>query len=357
MVATPRPIALALVLACLGCDAEVSRRDVLPDLEVDPRQRELGRLLFYDPVMSADGETACATCHSELWGMSDGLPTSVGLGGGLLTGPGRKGPNVLTRNASTLWNVGYRELLFWDGRETSLEVQALTPMHSPVELGMSPEEVVLELRTIDEYVSYFADAFGDADESVTVEERAGESVTVEELGGESVTVERLATALAAFERSLVSRDSLYDGFLAGDSKALDAEQQRGLAVFEASGCDSCHIPPLFSSSIFAVRRDTVDPGRFAVSGLEADRGAMLTPTLRNVRDSAPYFHDGSVATLEEAVVSELERSGVKLSSADKDALVAFLGRGLADRSREPDRPEKVPSGLEVPVDGFRIPRP
>ncbi len=337
MVVTTRPIGLALVLACSGCDAEVARRDTLIDLEVDPRQRELGRLLFYDPVMSADGETACATCHSELWGMSDGLPTSIGLGGGLLTGPGRKGPNMLTRNAPTLWNVGYRDVLFWDGRETSLEVQALSPMHSPVELGMSPEEVVLELRTIDEYVAYFEDAFGDE--------------------SESVTVERLATALAVFERSLVSRDSLYDGFLDGDQKALDAEQQRGLEVFEASGCDSCHIPPLFSSSIFAVRRDTADPGRFAVSGLEADRGAMLTPTLRNLRDSAPYFHDGQSATLEEAVSFEIERSGVTLSSADEDALVAFLGRGLADRSREPDRPETVPSGLEVPVDGFRIPRP
>lgn len=300
---------------------------------------ELGRLLFYDPILSSDRQTACATCHSEVWGMSDGLPRSIGVGGGLLTGPGRVGPNVLQRNAPSLWNVAFRESLFWDGRETVLEQQVLSPMHSPVELGRDPEEVVTALAALPDYRSRFEAAFG-ADVGVTT---AG-----------------LTRALADFMRSLVSDRALYDGWVDGDDGALTPAMQRGMQRFGELGCATCHVPPRFESERYVDRGvGGDDTGREQVSGDARDRFAFRVPSLRNAQSTDPYFHDGSVAKLEDAILHELRRSpGFDPARVDDDVavLTAFVGRGLVDTSREPTRPDKVPSGLEVPVDGFRIPR-
>lgn len=356
--ATPRRPAwvaasVGLVLAVTGCDLEpqVPRVDLpweatpLSALEVPaaeaptPERVDLGRLLFYDPVLSSDGETACATCHSEIWGMSDGLPRSIGVGGGALTGPGRAGPNVTERNAQTLWNVAYRDALFWDGREDSLEAQALAPLHSPLELDLAPEDAVTELRSIPEYVARFAAAFPDE--------------------ADPVSIGALTRALAAFQRTLVSGAALYDAYAAGDPGAMSAEMVDGMWLFATAGCADCHTPPLFESSIYADRgRAAPDElGRMAVSGLASDRGAFRTPTLRNARDSDPYFHDGSVARLEDAVAHELARSPHGPFDADAARLIAtFIAKGLVDRARSPSRPAEVPSGLPVPLDGFRIPR-
>lgn len=269
--------------------------------------------------------------------MGDGLPRSIGLGGGALTGPGREGPNVLPRNAPSLWNVAFRPELFWDGREASLEALALIPLAAPDELGVDPDEAVARLGRVPEYVTLFEAAF------------AG--------GAEPVTRDRLLAALAAFQRTLVSDDALWDAWMEGDRAAMSDEMARGWRVFQDVGCDGCHVPPTFMSRGYARRVPAAqDPGRFVVTGREADRGAFRVPSLRNARETAPYFHDGSVATLEGAIRRELAVDGVALADADVAALVAFLGRALVDRSREPDRPEVVPSGLPVPLDGFRIPR-
>ncbi len=337
----------ALPLA--ACDAEPGARANLPpwgevtwpdSVPVDPMRADLGRLLFYDPVLGSDGETACATCHSELWGMSDGLPTSIGVGGGSLTGPGRKGDAVGTRNSPTLWNVVWRPALFWDGRETSLENQALFPMHSALELARDPDVVVSELASIDEYVALFAAAYGDP---------APHNGTV--------TVDRMKTALAEFQRTLIADRTSYDRWVAGDAGAMTDEMVRGMELFAALDCTSCHVPPTFESNTFHARITSVDPGRIAVTNLESDRGAMRTPTLRNIRMSEPYFHNGSVASLEDAVRLEVAHTGETLSDTELQALLAFLGRALVDRSREPFRPTQVPSGLPVPIDGFRVLRP
>lgn len=304
------------------------------------RQAALGRLLFYDPILSGDGETACATCHSELWGMADGLARSVGVGGGHLAGPGRTGPHVLDRNAPTLWNVAFRPALFLDGREPSLEAQVLLPMRAADELARAPADAVLAISQVPEYVTLFGAAFpGDP---------------------EPVSVGNLQRAIAAFERGLVSDDGLWDAWRAGDARALSDGMRRGLGVFEDAGCDGCHVPPTFEAELYAVRR-SIDPtapdlGRFEVTGVDADRGAFRVPTLRNIRESGPYFHDGAVDTLEAAIASELETDGLALDADDERALVDFVGRALVDRSREPYRPKTVPSGLAVPEDGFRIPR-
>jgi cytochrome c peroxidase len=332
---------------CAGCDGETGEAPPWGQvpfpapLQLDPLVADLGRLLFYDPVLSSDGETACATCHSELWGMSDGLAVSIGVGGGRLTGPGRKDGARMTRNAPTLWNVGLRQTLFWDGRESSLEQQVSAPLHSPIELDKAPDEVISELRSIPEYVALFEAAFGG-------------------VGDEALTDTNFRNAIASFQRTLVSSRSLYDAFSAGDGAALSAEMKDGMRRFSALGCTRCHTPPTFDSEAFFARGIGAgeDRGRAAVTGARDDEAAFRVPTLRNVRLSEPYFHDGSVATLDEAIAHEVWRETGRAASAEEvRALASFLGRALVDRSREPDRPEVVPSGLPVPIDGFRVLRP
>lgn len=306
-------------------------------------KQELGRLLFYDPVLSTDRLTACATCHSEIWGLSDGLARSVGVGGKGPTGPGRTGPNVTRRNAPTLWNVAHKQRLFWDGRSSSLEAQALEPLADPRELGRPPAEVAAELASIPAYAALFAAAFP--------------------TDAEPVRGENLARAIAAFERSFSSRRATYDRYVAGDRGALDPETIRGMELFAEAKCSSCHLPPLFDGPRFANRGvgDGSDGGRAEISGDEAERGAFAVPTLRNSRDSEPYFHDGSAQTLRDAVAHEAARSAAEgqsreLGPDEIDAITRFLDKALTDVSAEPDRPESVPSGLPVPKDGFRIPR-
>lgn len=351
-------IAMALAAAaCGGEPAEPARYDgppipwayrpfpAVPAPKHNPSSADkvaLGRLLFYDPILSSDRKVACATCHSEIWGLSDGLPLSVGIDGVGPTGPGRTGPNVTRRNAPTLWNVAHKPRLFWDGRASSLEQQALMPLLDPKELGRDPEAVAAELSTIPEYATRFAASFPGAEAPVTGE--------------------NLARALAAFQRGFASDRAPYDQYVAGDAGALSEKARAGMELFAEAGCHGCHVPPLFDSEQYHDRGiGSGDDGRFEISGKEADRRAFRVPTLRNVRDSEPYFHDGSVQDLTDAVVHEVEQSVTAgasrpLTSEEIDALVAFLDKALTDRSREPHRPKTVPSGLEVPKDGFRIPR-
>lgn len=307
-----------------------------------PEKVELGRLLFYDPILSADQATACATCHSEVWGMSDGLPRSVGVHGTGPTGPGRTGPNVTERNAQTLWNVAFRGELFWDGREASLEAQALRPLEEPGELGLPPAQAIAALATVPAYLTLFAAAFP--------KETPALSETT------------LARALAAFQRSLVSARAPYDQYVAGDAGALGEQELLGMRSFGEAGCAGCHAPPLFESDVYAARGlGSGDPGRQAITGLPEHAGAMRTPSLRNVRESDPYFHDGSAVKLRDAVAHEVAREVASgrsrgMSEDEVDAITTFLNKALTDRSLEPSRPKSVPSGLPVPKDGFRIPR-
>ena len=306
-----------------------------------PLKIELGRLLFYDPILSTDRSVACATCHSEIWGMSDGLPRSIGVGGDGPTGPGREGPNLTRRNSLTLWNVAYRPLLFGDGRVASLEEQVLAPLHEPSELGRDPSAVVADLAAIPAYAEKFAEAFpGDAP---------------------FVTVVNLQRAIAAFERTMISDRAPYDHYLKGDTGALDEAARRGMNTFAEAGCARCHAPPLFESTIFADRgvdkgAGVDDHGREEVTHDPADRGAFRVPTLRNIRETGPYFHTGAVDTLEDAVRHEAKLEGRPLTDSEIADLVTFLHKALIDPSRAPGRPREVPSGLPVPADGFRIPR-
>jgi cytochrome c peroxidase len=301
----------------------------------------LGNKLFYDPILSSDQKVACATCHSEIWGMSDGLPLSIGVDGEGATGPGRTGPNVTTRNALTLWNAALRPDLFWDGRAHSLEEQALMPLEQPIEMDLPPDEAAKRVADIPEYAALFDAAFP----------------------GEPITKQTLAKALAAFERTLVSNRSPYDHYVDDDAGAMTESQLRGMQRFADAGCDACHAPPLFESRAFVIRyaSGNGDEGRAKISMDPADAGAFRVPTLRNARETGPYFHDGSVESLDDAISIEVERQVDAGKSAPLDAqaladLGDFIRDALMDATHAPSRPLHVPSGLDVPKDGFRIPR-
>jgi len=267
---------------------------------------------------------------------------SVGIDGEGPTGPGRDGPNKTTRNSMTLWNVGWRASLFWDGRSSSLEEQALLPIENEIEMGRDIDSLIADLREIDGYQLLFAAAFP--------------------TDFEPITAANLARALAALQRTFVSDWAPYDRYMAGDIGALKPDVVQGMHLFAEAGCESCHTPPLFESERYVARGiDGDDEGRFEQTADPADRGAFRIPTLRNLRETGPYFHDGSVTTLEEAVaheaaISAARNEGLALNSDEVEKVARFINKALMDRSREPYRPKEVPSGLEVPKDGFRIPR-
>lgn len=297
-----------------------------------PEKVALGRLLFFDPILSESDEVACATCHHPDLGFGDGRPTPAGAGG-----------VSLSRNAPTLWNVAYTQSLFWDGRLSSLEEQAMVPLTHADEMAVGdPATMVADLRAIPEYADLFRSAFG--------------------VEPGSITPEHVTMALAAFQRTLISDDSPFDRYAAGDFNALTPQQRRGLAIFRsgATRCFECHGAPTFASDTFRVIGvGSDDPGR---AGVVADglQGAFKVPTLRNIALSAPYMHDGSMATLE-AVIDFYREGGGRahgfdkvdvfvnpfdLSEQERADLLAFL-YALTDESGLPEIPASVPSGLPV----------
>lgn len=277
----------------------------------------LGAALFRDRRLSADGSLACSSCHDPDRAFTDGRPASIGVFG-------RRGP----RNVPTLINRGYGSAHFWDGRARTLEEQVLGPIANPLELGATVERVVEQLCD-------------DADSR-----RDFQIAFQRDPNGED-----LARALAAYVRTIMAGDSPVDRFLHGSRDALSDEARAGLHVFRGRGnCTACHLGPTFSDERFhntgvAWREGRwLDEGRVAVSRDARDLGAFKTPTLREVAKTAPYMHDGSVATLEE-VVEFYDRGGnpnpqldaelrpLGLTAADKRALVAFL-RALSGTVQE-----------------------
>jgi cytochrome c peroxidase len=302
---------------------------------------ELGRLLFFDPLLSAGNDLACAACHHPDYGFSDGLATAVGAGGSDI-GPQRSGGVSLSRNTPSLWNVAYAQTFFWDGRESSLEAQALIPMTHADEMGsVDTAGLITRLRAIPEYVNLFDTAFSG--------------------GSEAVTVLNVQRALAAFQRTLTSQDAPFDRYAAGDFDALTPAQRRGLVLFRsaATRCFECHAAPTFTTPTFRVIGvPSDDPGRAAVGN--GPTGAFKVPSLRNVALSAPYMHNGALATLAEVIdfysegggrphgVANMDPfiQGFELTEQEKADLIAFL-HALTDESNLPAVPASLPSGLPV----------
>lgn len=322
---------------------------------------ELGKLLFFDPILSATSDIACGTCHIPALAYTDGLPLAIGMGGtGLGPGrvPGLEFPNA-GRNTPTLMNVAFNGLqegeefqdparapMFWDHRVRGLEDQVLEPIRTASEMRGSAvleedaiPDAVQRLSGIPEYVTLFEQAFGP--------------------GGIDET--RLSRALATYVRSLVTRNSPFDRFMRGDAAAMTAQQQRGMEVFEEADCAGCHNGPMLSD--WSLKRLGVgtNPDRPT-----ADEGAgdfrFRSASLRNIELTAPYMHNGTMATLEEVVDfyaagnslhpdvqgNDLERQDI--SGNDRRALVAFL-EALTDTDFDHTVPASVPSGLPVPGGG------
>ena len=314
------------------------------------QQIDLGRYLFFDPLLSADGSVACASCHDPELGFADGRGRSTGLHG-----------EPLDRGAPTLWNSAFLQRLFWDARADSLESQLAGPLYAPEEMGNTPAALLEALRSDDQYPALFRQAFG---------EHSG-----------PVDTAQVNTALAAFEASLVSLNSRYDRYAHGDHSALEAEEIAGLNVFRSfvARCAECHTPPLFTNQQVAVIGSPEPPGMARDIGAGATfdspklRGAFKVPTLRNVARTAPYMHSGRFETLGEVVafynggrghaVSEDESLQLHwhivspdLAERELDQLVAFLGT-LTDERFLPRVPEQVPSGLTPGGRSARAARP
>jgi len=239
------------------------------DNPTTPAKVELGKILFFDPRLSGDNKTSCSTCHIPEKAFGDGLALSPGADG-----------KPLARNTQTCLNVGYFNRFFWDGRAGSLEEQALGPIQSSVEMNQNLDALEAELAAIPGYVAEFKNVFG------TKPNRDG-----------------IAKALAAFQRTLVTEPSPFDRYLAGDKDALSDNAKKGFELFQgAAGCVRCHNGPLLSDGEFyRIGVSSKDEGRAVVTRKKEDRYRYRTPTLRNIAQTGPYMHNGSLKTLDDVV--------------------------------------------------------
>jgi cytochrome c peroxidase len=288
----------------------------LSDAKVD-----LGRMLYYDTRLSKNRTVSCNSCHDLASFGDDGLATSKGidaqLGG---------------RSAPTVYNAAIHIAQFWDGRAADVEAQAVGPILNPIEMGMPDEAYVLRvLKSIPGYVEAFAKAFPE--------------------DPESVTYANVGKAIGAFERKLMT-PSKFDDFLKGDEKALTDAEKHGLNLFVTTGCTVCHNGMgvgghLYQKLGLVKEWPTKDLGRFAATKNEADKYFFKVPSLRNITETAPYLHDGSIASLEEMVAKMAEyQLGRTISAEDTKAIVAFLGslKGRVDENyiKKPELPADGP---------------
>lgn len=314
-----KTLACVAVLAVFGGTASAAWQ-ALPDEAPAPADNpitaekvELGKMLFFDPRFSATGTVSCFSCHNVMEGGDDHRSVSIGVHG-----------QAGGRNAPTVWNSAFLSSQFWDGRAATLEEQAVGPVTNPIEMGMgSLDDALGRLQAIPGYKQYFDSAFG---------------------AGDNVTMENAAKAIASYERTLITPDSPYDRYVNGDKDALSPQEIRGMNAFEEVGCVSCHSgaafngPAMPSGKGFFVKFPTfegsknidkfdliADEGRFEATGNEADKHVWRVPTLRNLMYTAPYFHNGAIKSLDEAVVVMAETQLNKQVAAEQVAdIVSFL---------------------------------
>lgn len=301
----PLPLILAAVVAaafvCLagdgsdGTEGEIQQQPLVPLPQTVPAPKDnpttsekvaLGKQLFFDLRLFGDNTMRCATCYLPEKAFGDGLPRAKGRDG-----------KILARNTPSLLNVGFYSTFFWDGRAKSLEEQALMPIQAPDEMNQDLDALEEELNAVPGYVEQFRKVFGTG-----------------------VTRDGVAWALAAFERTLVTKSSPYDRYLAGDQDALSVEAKRGLALFAGDAdCIRCHRGSLLSDGKFyRLGLASRDEGRMVVSGKKEDKGRFRTPSLRNISRTGPYMHNGSRKSLAEVV--EFYFRGVPPEAADGQPL-------------------------------------
>lgn len=269
----------------------------------------LGKMLFFDPRVSGDGSTSCASCHSPMFGWSDGLPVGRGFQG-----------QQLNRASPSIVNAAYNKLQMWDGRKKSLEDQAMGPLEAASEMNTDLAQFFALINSIAGYRTAFAAAYPH----------------------EAIDDLTFRKAIASFERTVISRDSPFDRWVAGKSQVMTAQQLRGLQLFTGkANCVACHSAPNFTDDGFhniglaSFAKDVPDMGRYGQKPVAAMKGAFKTPSLRDIERSAPYFHDGSAKTLRE-VLAHYNRGGdvssnlsanikpLNLTDVEIDELLAFL---------------------------------
>lgn len=301
------------------------------------QQIDLGRYLFFDPILSRNGQLACASCHDPNQGFADGRSVSVGVDGALGE-----------RSAPTLWNTAFLNSFFWDARVKTLEQQVLGPLYSDKEMGNSPKNLINVLRANSQYAALFEQAFGQQN---------------------GLTLANVYTALVAFQTSLISLNSRYDQYAHGNHDAMSQAEIAGLNVFRSfvARCSECHTPPTFTNNQLAVIGAPEPDGAAFDLGAESNyqlrelRGAFKVPTLRNIEKTAPYMHSGVFKTLRN--VTEFYNNGrghaapahlglqlhwhitsPDLTDKELDLLVVFM-QTLTDEKFSPEIPDVLPSGL------------
>ena len=330
--------------------AMVLRADNPLPAGINDERVQLGRLLFFDPILSGANDISCATCHHPDLGFSDGRALSMGKGGHGI-GAERAAGAVVRRGAPSLWNAAFNHKQFWDGRAEDLEDQAKGPITNEIEMNENPETLVKELKDIPEYARRFDAAFAGTD-------------------GSAVSLENVQKAVASFERTLTANNSPFDRFVKGELGALTPEQRRGFNLFRSgrTRCFECHGLPTFANRDFKIigvpDADPSQPdyGRFDVTKGEGNKFGFKVPTLRNVVLNAPYMHNGRFKTLEEVLDFYAAGGGpgvgfkdatvddkihtYSITPEEKQDMIAFLC-ALTDESNLPEFPDKVPSGLPV----------
>lgn len=313
-------ITIATGVLTLSLSSYATQWEALPDVAPAPKDNattpekiELGKMLYFDPRFSETGTVSCFSCHNVMEGGDDHRPVSIGV-------HGKKGG----RNSPTVWNSAFHTTQFWDGRAASLEDQAKGPVVNPVEMGMTDLGAALKrVKSIPGYKAHFDAVFG---------------------AGDSITIDNAAKAVAAYERTLITPNSPYDLYVKGDKKAMNEQQVRGMETFAAKGCIACHSGaafngistttntglfmkfPTFADNEYVTKYKLADDlGRYEATKKETDKHIWRVPTLRNLTHTAPYMHNGSVKTMEEAVkVMAKTQLNMTLKEDEITDIVAFL---------------------------------
>lgn len=295
---------------------------ITPAKITEPEKVDLGKMLFFEPRLSKSGFISCNSCHNLSTGGVDALPTSIGH-------HWQEGPI----NSPTVLNADFMLAQFWDGRASNLKEQAAGPIANPKEMGFTHELATETIASMPEYRARFAKVYGD----------------------EKVDIDRLTDAIAAFEKTLVTPNSPFDQYLLGKQDAISGDAKAGYQLFKDKGCVSCHNGPAVGGTMF-MKMGLIKPfhtnnpaeGRKGVTGKDADKFVFKVPTLRNIELTYPYFHDGSVWTLEEAVNTMADiQLGQKLTEKETKEMVAFLN-SLTGEQPQISLPILPPSNKDTP---------
>jgi len=306
------------------------------DNPITKEKIELGKMLFFDPRLSMDGTVSCNSCHNVMYHGGDGRPVGVGI-------HGQRGG----RGSPTVWNSAFQTVQFWDGRAATLEDQAKGPLTNSVEMGMTSHDLVVDrINKIPGYIEAFKKAF-----------------PKEKL----ITIDTVAKAIATYERTLITPNAPFDKYMKGNKKAMNAQQIRGMKLVEEIGCTACHTGPNFSGEGFAMGEGnyqkfpqnpgskydkmydlTSDLGRYEVTKKADDKNMWRVPTWRNVAITAPYFHNGKVKTLDEAIrvmgKTQLDADLSDVQVADIKAFLIAL-TGEFPRQTMPQLPNTIGESL------------